>query len=99
MFAGLIGTSVFGLTPSFQPPPTLLPKFPSTLLIFHQPRHIPHLLTILCSICRPKNKDKVLHSRLPSVEPLSSMKSTSSAAYERSLRMNHINSNKRTSSS
>src|SRR5271156_4260472 len=62
-------------------------------------QHIPHLLTILCSICRPKDKDKVLHSRLPVLEPLKSMKSTSSAAYERSLRMMRINSNERTSSS
>src|SRR2546421_7280687 len=59
---------------------------------------IPHLLTTLCSICRPKDKDKVLHSRLPVLHPPSSMKSSSSATFERRLRMNHFNSSERTSS-
>ena len=79
---------------SLAAPPTLLLNFINFPTVL-----IPHLLTILCSICRPKDKDKVLHSRLPALEPLSSMKSTSSAAYERSLRMNHFNSSERTSSS
>jgi hypothetical protein len=95
-------SSTFQLSSSFI-------NFP-TLLIFHQlsnsphlssTQQIPHPLTILCSICRPKDKDKVLRSRLPALEPPSSMQSSSSATYESRLRMNQFNpsASERTSSS
>src|SRR5277367_2839466 len=73
-------------------------KLPNLLIILSSTQQIPHLLTILYPTCRPKDKDKVLHSRLSVLEPLS-MKSSYSAACERSLRMNHFKTSERTSSS
>ena len=62
-------------------------------------QQISHLVTILCSTCRPKDKDKVLHSRLAALEPPSTVQSSGSATYESRLRMKHFNASERTSSS
>src|SRR5271170_331724 len=54
-------------------------QLPNLLIILSSTQQIPHLLTILYPTCRPKDKDKLLHSRLPVLEPPSSMQSSSSA--------------------
>src|ERR1700722_3862062 len=76
-------------------------QLPNLLIILSSTQQIPHLLTILYPTCRPKDKDKLLHSRLPVLEPPSSMQSSSSATYERRMRMNHFypSASERTSSS